>query len=306
MAWAIRDVRHCLYKMYDVDMLMQCPEAGKALQHQLLRIQELCNNLYSPGRRPVPFWIDTLCVPHERELRQAIIREMGAIYERAHKVLVLDSNLLGISIGEELREPLMHIICSGWCQRLWTLQEGFHARKLFYQFLNGTIKHGDIGKLRLEEEIELLQSDLKHMISTSTLDEDFERIMKDWINRATDVAKKGSYTDWSEDLELGTDQLFAIASGRMLRFHQGPRVEWDSHSDELEPSSVAIACLQWRQTSKPQDEVFCLASLLGVEKSLNFSQSAESQMKEIMLACNRMSPSMLFGDHPRSQEVGFR
>lgn len=77
------------------------------------------------------FWIDTLCVPcydkslddTGRSLRQIAIIGMRAVYARANRVLVFDSDLTRI-VGDPSEEEIrMRIFLSTWNRRLWTLQE---------------------------------------------------------------------------------------------------------------------------------------------------------------------------------------
>lgn len=275
-------------------------------QCQLLRVQELCNRLFAKEHHPVPFWIDTLCVPHDPRLKGIALFEMGAIYEHADKVLVVDSNLLKISINGKLNEKLLQIACSNWSQRLWTFQEGYFARELYYQFLDGTLSHDEIGSLRLLEDSKLFESDLKHLTVQNSAKGKFKNTVANWTKAVKDSKK----TDWL-DFELGTDILYAIGMRNVFKIHGGARDdESDDHESdvgEIIPSSVILSSLLWRQTSKPADEAVCLAWLLGVFKEFDpSSPSAENPLKEVLIACGKISLTILFGDRPRSQEDGFR
>ncbi|KIX91919.1 uncharacterized protein Z520_12382 [Fonsecaea multimorphosa CBS 102226] len=107
---------------------------------QLTRLQNRVNNLYNHGLAGdnIPFWIDTLCVPVQREntaTRRRAIVAMGKIYEQAAKVLVVDVELLrSTTAGASLEEIAMRISYSVWWSRLWTLQEAVFARQLHFQF----------------------------------------------------------------------------------------------------------------------------------------------------------------------------
>lgn len=95
--------------------------------------------LYNENRRPVPFWIDTLCVPLEPEFRRLAIRLMKSVYQEVDKVLVLDNLLLSNPISSNPTEDLMRIRSTRWLQRLWTFQEGILASSLYFQFQNGVV-----------------------------------------------------------------------------------------------------------------------------------------------------------------------
>ena len=58
---------------------------------QVQRIHELVTWLL-PGKPPA-FWIDSLCIPKQHDLRKAAIRLMGDTYKNADRVLVLDASI---------------------------------------------------------------------------------------------------------------------------------------------------------------------------------------------------------------------
>ncbi|SJL08716.1 uncharacterized protein ARMOST_12085 [Armillaria ostoyae] len=98
------------------------------------------NRLASIARRLIPsgaFWMDALCVPEKKDLRKRAIGLMAETYRNAGAVLVIDSGIRSCSVSAPLEEKLLHIISSGWMQRLWTLQEGLLARKLIFEFADG-------------------------------------------------------------------------------------------------------------------------------------------------------------------------
>ncbi|KAK0431198.1 hypothetical protein EV421DRAFT_197173 [Armillaria borealis] len=98
------------------------------------------NRLASIARRLIPsgaFWMDALCVPEKNDLRKRAIGLMAETYRNAGAVLVIDSDIRSCSLSAPLEERLLHIISSGWMQRLWTLQEGLLARNLIFEFADG-------------------------------------------------------------------------------------------------------------------------------------------------------------------------
>lgn len=112
---------------------------------QLRRIQTYVDALYDESKRPIPFWIDTICVPRERAARNKAIRMMGQTYEGADKVLVLDSWLHHVGLDDEdgIDSGLscLKVKACTWASRLWTGQEGMLARsdQLYYQTANGPV-----------------------------------------------------------------------------------------------------------------------------------------------------------------------
>ena len=100
------------------------------------------------NKRIPPFWMDTLCIPHNH-MRKVAIKSMRDIYSAASHVLVLDGGLAGFSIGSQgggmrckvrpYAENLAWIMSSPWMRRLWTLQEGLLAKNLLFMFREGPV-----------------------------------------------------------------------------------------------------------------------------------------------------------------------
>ncbi|KAF3390837.1 hypothetical protein DPV78_010905 [Talaromyces pinophilus] len=115
---------------------------------QLTRLQSRVNNL-NLGRRVaglesanLHFWMDTLCIPVRDDLyhvRKMAIRSMAKIYTRAQIILVLNAELEYHSCHASSEEVLMRTSTTGWFRRLWTLQEGVLANKIYFQFRDGAI-----------------------------------------------------------------------------------------------------------------------------------------------------------------------
>jgi hypothetical protein len=90
-------------------------------------------------KNDVYIWIDTLCVPLDKEVRKIALRMINAAYTQASSVLVLDTSLKCISCKASYAELALRIYSSRWMQRLWTLAEGVLAQRLCFQFLDGTV-----------------------------------------------------------------------------------------------------------------------------------------------------------------------
>ncbi|OQU96206.1 hypothetical protein CLAIMM_02319 [Cladophialophora immunda] len=85
-------------------------------------------------------WIDTLCVPLDTQYRKTAIMLMTQTYERAAQVLVVDSELRGTTYTDRpVYEAFARIAASGWMRRVWTLQEGVLASRLFAEFRDGVM-----------------------------------------------------------------------------------------------------------------------------------------------------------------------
>ncbi|MCJ1279352.1 hypothetical protein MMC21_007176 [Puttea exsequens] len=119
---------------------------------QLRRLQRYANRLVPRVLRPIPLWIDTICVPLAADARMAAIKSMDAVYQNALAVLVVDNTLTDFDLAPVLeierqkwengaeqglegwqKELLMRIKASPWAQRLWTYNEAYLAQQLYFQ-----------------------------------------------------------------------------------------------------------------------------------------------------------------------------
>lgn len=105
---------------------------------QLRRLGVLVTNVLNVSTQCY-FWLDTICCPRkDRHFRDLAISKMRQTYAEAALVLVLDSSLLRQSLSSITPvEILLRVLVSSWNGRLWTLQEGALADRLFFQFADG-------------------------------------------------------------------------------------------------------------------------------------------------------------------------
>lgn len=104
------------------------------------------NKQFPDKKAPIPFWMDTLCIPVAKDkpqefktAKERAIEHMEGIYKFATSVLVLDRTLTDTSShGMSAEEIGLRIMCSGWARRLWTLQEGLFQAQVHYQFKDTT------------------------------------------------------------------------------------------------------------------------------------------------------------------------
>ena len=118
------------------------PRANSIPFCQLSDLRRLVRNVpHPPDLGPYSsFWLDTICCPVEdgSDIQTMAIAKMKSTYENASAVLVLDHSLLTHSAHNLSDvEILWRIVCSKWTSRLWTLQEGALARRIFFQFADG-------------------------------------------------------------------------------------------------------------------------------------------------------------------------
>jgi hypothetical protein len=86
-------------------------------------------------QRPL-LWLDTLCCPvAPKEAKKLSLIKMHQVYEQAGIVLVLDSSLRSYSTASmDTLEVLARVFTSRWLKRVWTLEEGALAKRLWFQF----------------------------------------------------------------------------------------------------------------------------------------------------------------------------
>lgn len=87
----------------------------------------------------IPFWIDSLCVPSQSDLRRKAIGLMAETYTCAASVVVIDASMRHLSVSDPIQEQLFVMYVSNWVQRLWTLQEALLSRQLLFRVGDGLI-----------------------------------------------------------------------------------------------------------------------------------------------------------------------
>lgn len=126
-------------------------------------IQNLVNALHGSADFPVPFWMDTLCIPKSstfNAVKQLALAQMADIYRSADKVLVLDSSLQAVSCADiSWVEMNMRVGYCPWSTRVWTLQEGRLAREAYIQFKDKPVNLTDLQKsAELNDNFQLLSN----------------------------------------------------------------------------------------------------------------------------------------------------
>lgn len=130
---------------------------------QLQRIQDHVNALYPSDAHPIPFWMDTLCVPVGRKfwpIRNIALNRMKTTYRSAEKILVLDTSLEFVDSTVDPTEAKIRIQYSPWSTRLWTLHESRLGLNIYFQFRDKSrsFDHlpridGDNGNLHVVNEL---------------------------------------------------------------------------------------------------------------------------------------------------------
>ncbi|ETI28923.1 hypothetical protein G647_01375 [Cladophialophora carrionii CBS 160.54] len=250
---------------------------------QLERIQGMVDKINYPGRngeKTVGFWMDTLCVPVQDQLkayRKKSIANMRHIYRNAVAVLVLDPWLQQIPSTATTPEILARLCQSAWLRRLWTHQEGFLAKNVYYQFKDQALHMKDIEERRIHYEDEL--------------------------------KAKGIYSKFLSDA-----QIQAIEPYSMLKM----AIEYEDDGDGVrtlpeDAFEALVLSLELRRTTRAGDETLCLSSILSplgldVNTYLDIvgENVAERRMVQFYQDIQRFDPRIVFNTYPRLNIDGFK
>lgn len=131
------------------------PHGNTLPECQLNILQEWVSKLYIAlgGEGHCSFWIDTLCIPVDsKEARWTAIQDMHDVYSKAFAVLVVSQDLYNIKAPSDCEEALVRIASSNWMTRLWTLQEGVLAERLFFQFEDIALEYTELRETAIQQE----------------------------------------------------------------------------------------------------------------------------------------------------------
>ena len=193
--------------------------------------------------QPLYFWIDTICVPVKPDtIHSKAIEEMRKVYNRANRVLVIDTDLTSIQLEPQLdtfdRRDVMNgiIMASSWQQRLWTLQEAVLAKKLWFQFASGACEKisGYVG----------LKGEVRNI---------FEAY---YDNELGYYSEETDYQGWHVDTTV-----------------------WDN--PEVLKITMVLRSLRTRTTSYPTDMPLCIAILLDLDIRELLSVSVDDRTRKL-------------------------
>jgi hypothetical protein len=246
---------------------------------QLQRLRDLVESLVAKDcvcNSPVAIWIDTLCVPLERQSRKLALQTLEKVYEEAEYVLVLDAELQRLMSSRCSQEEIYtRVYMCGWMRRLWTLEEGVVGREnLRIQFFDTTIT------LPSEAQMTEIVDTRQGVILTGIV----EHLYANLPQRPT---------------------LHQTLRGPQL---SGTRLSEPEHLNALAPILTSV---QNRSTTKAEDETLCIASVFRLPKGTIIAlNTAPERMKAFLQILSdlrlRVSTDILFYPEPKLRLDGYR
>lgn len=308
---------------------------------QLQKIQQWVDDLYPESSKHVPFWIDTLCVPLEKEVRKQAIRLMGKTYHASDKVLVLDGWLMKTEISGNYELDFLKLKSCTWTQRLWTLQEGMLAKhkSLLFQTQQGSISEehlfedsdsstgyttsvlrglvGRNGDTLADEQPEITTAILNTLERHTTIWEDSPAhgFLSKYYDTANteDQNKRGLISElhswlihnfvWVE----GRDYFVSLR--RPLAITSTNLPDRIRHAPINQSNDVLVVGhnMKNRSTSRIEDEAVCFATLLGLDIGPILDRpSTEERMELVFSQLKHVSAKIIFSHSRRIEKEGFR
>ncbi|KAK4945728.1 hypothetical protein LTR10_015076 [Elasticomyces elasticus] len=244
---------------------------------QLMKIQAWVDALSTEGETPVPFWLDTLCVPHETGYRRKAINDMHRIYEFAFKTLVIDSSLWSIPASFSDSNPevlLIKILACPWARRLWTFQEAYcAARSIFFQF---------------REKALPIQEILQSLAATYCTPRSSEAYLT-----MDKITTEGLFR---------LDVILVCGIRFCAAFSGNTRDEWPIHRR----FSSVVRALHARRTSHVGDEALCLATLLGRHPDFLHDIPDHLRLNQLIRSLKSLPQAIVFFKGPRYDVDGDR
>ncbi|KAH6713435.1 hypothetical protein BKA61DRAFT_691343 [Leptodontidium sp. MPI-SDFR-AT-0119] len=257
-------------------------------------LQSKCSALYPDNSEDTWWWVDTLCIPIHEPYRRIGIERLVATYSKADKVLILDKGLEMLQRDASPEEKFLAIRICGWMQRLWTMQEGWLAPQLYFQFSDGALQGFEL--LQACTLIRALVTD-SH---TFSLDASKKRILED------------SYRVKYPELPTSYDKHLALLINKDFKFDQVVQdasvaiTKIRAVNQSLQASGEVFTGLKGRTTSRLEDEPICIANLLGLDSGPIIREKPGDRMKLLLRTIHPLPTSIIFSHGERMLESGYR
>jgi hypothetical protein len=293
----------------------------------LRKIQRQVNSLFHDTDEPVLFWIDTICVPKTNKVPALEI--MTQTYAFATMVLVIDAGLESVSVESSPLERLIRIRTSPWFQRLWTLQEAWFARQLAFQFAEAACETQSLilecfhkpSPMRLEIEDMLylvenrpnpLNSRLVRGLAADSRTYDIDENKLKGLIEGTKRFDADFPTE--ADKRLGRyinrfttfDPVFWPNAQMILGFRDKRDNAVENGRLQIRKPHDTFSALKNRQTSRKEDEPYCLANLMGIDVKLILAEKPADRMKKLLSLLPEIPATIIFSHNlEHMDEEGF-
>ncbi|KAJ5496408.1 hypothetical protein N7463_008395 [Penicillium fimorum] len=246
------------------------------------RLAHLLSNQVLRRDDSVLMWIDTLCIPHQPDVRSLAIQRMRELYIDAYRTMILDSEMRNVNASSTTGlELLLRVLyCSGWIRRLWTLQEGLAAKSRLYMLFSDKAVN-----------ISTIASELLTKLDGGKLP-----IMQDSI--ATYVISV-----WYSFFQLTVE-----STSKFERFVNIVVYAFD----DRDHSKNGLLASNWfnvatRTTSKAADRPIILAGILNLDlKEILSVKGSDERMRKFYDLVDEIPGDVLFLHGPRFEEDGMR
>lgn len=235
---------------------------------QVARISTLARRLVPEGA----FWIDSLCIPANKEYRKQAIKHMARTYKEADIVLVIDATIRVLCSQSEVWETnLLRIATSPWMRRVWTAQEGLLARKLYFEFSDGPV-------------------DVERAIAAKR--DKLGDLYQSFVTSGPEVLEGEALFEYVGDVPI---QLFTARAAR--------------NQERLFDDVIRLLAL--RRTTKEEDETIAISSLVPTVDvdallSIEGPKAAERRMKAFLQQLGRVPKRFPMMGGPKLDLPGFR
>jgi hypothetical protein len=266
------------------------------------------NDNDSSNKEPIPFWVDTICVPfHQGPLKMLAIQKMEQIYLDAEKVLVFDKSLQKFSLHNPPNECLTQIEISSWNERLWTIQEAAFAAELHFQFKDGITSVREL-QVRYRADRFATFSNLQAQLEEA--DDPGPPLLKITLDSLlSPLSDKHVFSKPPEDFELRDlklDSIFFGTSEAVSSFIYTLQLPLEGSMSAQAKWNFLDKVLPYRQTSIVADEGLCLSTLLGMDLNTLYKLPDEERIRRMFLQIGTINSGILFTSRPRVEKPGYR
>lgn len=269
--------------------------------------------------KPLSIWIDTLCVPLEKQYRKVAIAGMKNIYAKAIFTLVLDSELPSLKYRAcSPEELLVRVGLSGWMRRAWTFQEGVLANtRMRILFADGIFELPlGPGPISGTGELDYI---FPRLVSAM---HKFEVKVGKWADQhsverpSINPMPTSRLEEREESRKTFTVQKYMLEDAK--NFFSNMMTLWARASGYMQPSDqvhrviAAWDGLRWRATSREDDRFICFAVACARTPTDQvmirdlLAYPPEQRMKAWIQQQTVVPSGFLFMGGPKYKDQGFR